>query len=398
MAGGETARSSGRRPRPALSSPDQGTGQTAILWITRKYPPSIGGMQQLSYRLTTEIARHRPVRVIAWGGSQVFLPIFLVMALARAIRTLLSTRIRVVHLGDPVLAPLGWILRWLFSVRIVTTVHGLDVVYRNPLYQLMIRAFLRQCDGVVAISQATRTACLQRGVPAERCRVIPLGVDPDVPYVMTREGARRWLADRFGTRLAGTQILLTVGRLIPRKGVVNFITTVLPLIVAARPDTRYLVVGDGPDRLRIAKAIECAGLRAHVSMLGQVGSQALWAAYQACDLFVMPNVAVDGDIEGFGLVVLEAGIAERYVVASDIEGIRDAVRSGDNGVLVAPGDPLAQAQAIIDLLRRDREREILGKRARRYVVANLTWSRVGERYLTFFDEICHLERTSVPRQ
>ena len=376
-----------------------------ILFITRKHPPSVGGMQQLSYSLTTEVARRRKAEIISWGGSQRLLPAFLAWAFVRALFVMLHGQVEVIHVGDPVLAPLGLVLKWMFRRPVVVTVHGLDVTYPNRLYQLLIPWFLTRVDAVIAISRQASAECLARGVPAGKCRIVLVGIDPDVPIALSTDTARNILERHLGVSLGKSQLILTTGRLVPRKGVARFVDRTLPVILANRPDVRYVIVGDGPERGRIRQTIERRGVRDKVALLGQTDRTVLWAAYQACDLFVMPNVPVAGDVEGFGIVALEACIAQRCVVASDLEGIRDAIVDGRTGVLVAPDDPSAQAKVIIDLLAQDEKRNAIGQQARDYVRETFGWSRIAEQYLAVFDEVrdrgersrptsTHLERSN----
>lgn len=356
-----------------------------ILFITRKYPPSIGGMQQLSYHLTTEVARRRPSRILYWSGSSKLLPVFILVALARAVLLAAKGQVDVVHLGDPVLAPVGFVLQSVFRLPIVVTVHGLDVTYPHALYQLIVPRLLRRFDAVVAISRLAFRECVARGVAPERCYVVPPGVSSDLPVKLSREAARIQIEQRFGVRLGESGILLTTGRLISRKGVAWFVEFVLPIVVEHFPAVRYLVVGDGPERDRIRAATERAGMQGNVVLLGRLDREELWWCYRACDLFVMPNIPVAGDVEGFGLVVLEAGVAERAVVASNLEGIRDAISNGENGILVQTSDVSDWATKIITLLQNDDARDELGRRARVYAHQHFSWSSMADRYLDVFD-------------
>ena len=93
----------------------------------------------------------------------------------------------------------------------------------------------------------------------------------------------------------------------------------------------------------------------------------------------MPNVQVEGDMEGFGVVMLEAGLCELPVVAAALEGIQDVVTDGANGFLVPPEDPTAFAEQIRVLIR-DRElRDLLGERSREHVMGAFSWPAVARR-------------------
>jgi phosphatidylinositol alpha-1,6-mannosyltransferase len=297
-----------------------------ILFITRKYPPSVGGMQRLSYRLTTEISKLTATRVIGWGGSQRWLPLFVPWALVRALAVLAGGQVTLIHLSDPVLSPLGVLLRWLTRVPVVVNAHGLDVTYPFLPYQAIVPWCLRRLDRVICISQYTREECIRRGVATERCDVIPLGIDvEDYQISLSQEERRTWLAAWGLSPSDDRHILLTVGRLVRRKGLVPFVSQVLPLLRKRRQDWVYLIIGEGPEHERLQDTVRTQGLSEQVRILGFMGDQDVQAAYALADLFVMPNVPTPGDPEGFGMVTLEARAAGTPVVAADLEGIRDAM-------------------------------------------------------------------------
>jgi phosphatidylinositol alpha-1,6-mannosyltransferase len=358
-----------------------------ILFITRKYPPAVGGMERASYRLTTGLALRRDARIIAWGGTQKYLPLFAIGAFIRALALGRTGRVELIHLGDPVLGVVGYLLGRILRCPVVVTVHGLDVIYPNRLYQLMIARLLPTFDAVIAISQAARAESLRRGALPSRCFVVTYGVDPPALDLPERSEARDRLAQTCGLDFANQTVLLTTGRLVKRKGVAWFVGEVLPAIVRRYPNTTYLVVGAGPEEARIRAAIEEKGMIDLVRLLGEVTDATLWDAYRASDLFVMPNIVVNGDLEGFGLVALEAGIAERCVVAPDLEGIRDAIENGENGVLVRPADPLDLADTILRLLGAEQERTALGQRAQAVAAERFSWPAVVDRYLEVFDRV-----------
>src|SRR5439155_10070438 len=143
--------------RPARRPSDRAS---MILFITRKHPPSIGGMQKLSQSLTIEVGKLAPTTTISWGHSTVFLPFFLFYALAWAMITLSTNRrIQVIHLSDALLAPLGMFLKAVFRVPVVVTVHGLDITFDNAVYQWLIPRCLRRMDRLVCVSTNTRDQC-----------------------------------------------------------------------------------------------------------------------------------------------------------------------------------------------------------------------------------------------
>jgi phosphatidyl-myo-inositol dimannoside synthase len=356
-----------------------------ILFISRKHPPSIGGMQLLSYQLVQRARRHADVQQITWGGSQAFLPLFVCFALVNGIR-LARRGVDLVHIGDPVLSPLGWLLSQLCRVPVVVTAHGLDVTYPSRLYQKVVPGFfLPRLERIVCISESTRQACLDRGIPARKLVVIRPGVEvPDV--LPPKDAARAWLSQRVGADLASVKVLLTVGRLVPRKGVVWFAEHVAPRL-AGRGDIVYIVVGDGPDMGQLRRVVAQEHLDRVVYPLGRVDAESLQQVYAAADLFLMPNLECAGDMEGFGLVALEAAAYGVPVWASDLQGIRDAVLPGRIGRLIPPADVDLWRAEIEDALSRPVTLRELGAQARAEAQRHFTWDHMVQDYISLFRAI-----------
>jgi phosphatidylinositol alpha-1,6-mannosyltransferase len=125
-----------------------------------------------------------------------------------------------------------------------------------------------------------------------------------------------------------------------------------------------------------------------VRLLGKLPGEMLAAAYRAADIFVMPNVAVRGDMEGFGLVALEAAASGLPVVASDLEGITAAVHHERNGLLVPPGSADAYTSTLTGLLSLPKEqRRHLGESFSEYTLQTYGWDRAAERYLDVMRDV-----------
>ncbi|MBU1177655.1 glycosyltransferase family 4 protein [Patescibacteria group bacterium] len=347
-----------------------------VLFITRKYPPQIGGMEKYSY----ELIRHFPTEkeVIALRKSQLHLIWFLPYALVMGL--FLARQVDLVHLGDGLLAPLGWIIKKISGKPAVVTVHGLDVIYDKWLYQSVCASALKNLDKVIAVSESTKQECLQRGVSADKCVVVPNGVvvkETDASY------SRSDLTKLLGANIGNKKVLLTVGRLVPRKGVVWFIENVLSQL----ENVVYVVVGRGSEEKKIRRIVENKKLEDKVFLLTGIVDDQLEILYHTADLFIMPNVKVKGDREGFGLVALEAAARGLVVVAAALEGIQEAIANNQNGILIEAENGEEFAETSQNLLADDRRRQELSRRAREYTLTNFSWDKIAERY---FDEISKL--------
>ena len=149
---------------------------------------------------------------------------------------------------------MGWMLKLLFHVPVVVTAHGSDITFPLGIYQWLIPRCLRTFDRVVCISHFTCCACVELGIPAQKCILISPGVT--VPAVLPgRDAARQQLEHALGCNLHDEIVLLTVGRLVPRKGVAWFLETVFPRLVAHHLPVRYVVVDIGSDLERVRSLI-----------------------------------------------------------------------------------------------------------------------------------------------
>ncbi len=353
-----------------------------ILFITRKYPPSVGGMERLSYHFVEKIRKYAEIYVIAWRGSQIGLLWFLMYALVRGLY--LARKVDVLHAGDPLVGPVVWFLGRLYRIPIVVNVHGLDLVFNFPAYRLLISWLLPRFHRVVCISHAVYSKALEIGLEPEQCRVIHPGID--VPQkILERDLARRyieiWLKNPIGDR----QIWLTVGRLVPRKGVAWFCEHVLPRL----QDTDgfiYLIVGTGPDVQRIQKIIRRFNLMNRVYLLGFVDDKYLSWFYSGADAFIMPNIAQKYDMEGFGMVALEAAAYGLPVIAARVDGIQDAVIEGESGYLLVPGDAEVWVNFLRNCLAYPSLLEDLRSRAQSVVCSRFEWNKIIDSYLNMYCE------------
>lgn len=241
-----------------------------------------------------------------------------------------------IHLCDASLLPLGILLRRIAGGRLTVTACGLDVVHQARWYVWLMGRVIRSADAYVAISSATADALISRGVPSDAIVVIPCGVSVPSSAILSK-------AD-------GPPMLITVGRLIPRKGVAWFVLHALPLIRRRVPDVRYLVVGAGPDERRIRDAAHRACMENVVELKTRCDDKERDALLAGADVFVAPNIPVSGDMEGFGIACVEAAVRGTPVAAARLEGLADAVAGGETGLFFPPQDASSCADAVAALL------------------------------------------------
>jgi len=268
--------------------------------------------------------------------------------------------IRMVHCGR--VLPEGWLAMWC-GAPFACFVHGEELNSAGSSRQLtwMARRTMRRARFLIANSRHTRAVLTDRWqLPAARIRLLYPGVDAQrfVP-------AARDLAARAGLGWGERPVLLTVARLQKRKGHDHMLAAIARLRTAF-PNLLYAVAGDGEEARHLAAAADRLGVRAHVCFHGALQEAALLQAYQQCDLFVLPVRTVNGDFEGFGMVLLEAQACGRAVIAGDCGGTREALQPEQTGLLVDCTDVDALARSCAALLRDHGRAAAMGHAGRRW--------------------------------
>lgn len=162
-------------------------------------------------------------------------------------------------------------------------------------------------------------------------------------------------------------ILLTVGRLVKRKGFDKVIEA-MPKILKEIPNLVYVIVGSGSE-------ISSLGLEKNVIIITNADDEEKNCWYNLCDIFIMPARTIGDDFEGFGIVYLEANLAGKPVIAGDSGGVRDAVQDGLNGLLVNPENINEIADAVIKLAKDENLRKKLGEQGRERAVNEFNWEK-----------------------
>lgn len=252
----------------------------------------------------------------------------------------------VIHCSQPLPMGLATLsLKTLAGGPYLTYVHGNDVIYpqlsslsRQALYRVLVGA-----SRVITNSVFTREYVLRLGVAADQVAVIHPPVEMARLAVYEQPSA--------AAKLASQRIILSVGRLVTYKGY-DVVIQALPQVLARVPEAHYVIVGEGPDQRRLEVMADGLGVRHRVTFAGRVSDRELAGWYHICEVFVMlsrPELTI-GNVEGFGIVYLEANACGKPVVAGRSGGISDAVMDGVTGRLVDPLDVDQAAEVIIELL------------------------------------------------
>ncbi len=366
-----------------------------ILYISHLHPPknaplkSIGGMQRVSMQLVDELKKKPDVHIktiiqhAPWKGIEARTAVFLFKLIRKLPKIVDDYQPDVILFSSMVTATLAKFTRSKINVPMVTINHGQDVKMPIGIYQNFVPKVFEALDGVISVSRATREECIKRGMHPKKGIALPNGFDmAHIEETPEKESARKEIEEAFGFSLAGKKLLLTVGRQVKRKGHEWFITEVFPKI---KSDVVYLAVGDGPEHDRLLQVRDGLTFKDALHFVGKQPDDLLRKSYAAADVFVMPNIPVEGDMEGFGIVMLEANLASTPAVAANLEGIKDVISDGENGFKVQVRDADTFAAKIDEVLTTDYS--TLSESSRNYVEQNFAWERVADRYISYLGEV-----------
>lgn len=367
-----------------------------ILFITRTYPPVLGGLEMLSYNLTTTISKYTRALIIKNPYGKYALIFFIPWAFIKAILILLFKDVKVIHLSDGVLAPVGYALRLLFPrVKLAITIHGLDLTYVEnlPIYYYTNIIFIRKIDAVIAVSEETKKKCIEYGVKEDKIKVILNGTHADLFFdekIRTDNRSNKLWEQILPAEIVKNDsfshkfVILYLGRLAVHKGVPWFVKNVMPFLP---PKAILLIAGMGSDFEKIKNTIAQNKLGKQVYLLGAVSDEVKNFLLNASDILVMPNIVVPGNREGFGITAIESGSCELVPVVSGIQGLKDAIKDRESGLHLPTQAKQKWVETIKFLMDNPEERIKLGKKARKYVKENFDWSVIGRKYLEEFRKL-----------
>ena len=388
------------------------------LLATEVFPPQTGGSGRWFWEMYRRLPQHQtiiaagqyegsaefdqthsmrvfrlPLKMSAWGlrsraGLAAYIRLF--FQLRRLMR---QQQVKQLHAGR--LLPEGWLawmLRQACGLPYLVYVHGEEVQYAATSRELswMARQVIAGADVLIANSRNT-AAILQDtwDISEQKVRILHPGVDTQCYRPAERDPLIRQQLG-WGDR----PVVLTVGRLQKRKGHDTMIRA-LRHIRQAVPDVLYVVAGDGEERAHLEQLVCAEQAGNHVQFLGALDEERLLKCYQQCDLFVLANRQISADIEGFGMVLLEAQACGKPVVAGASGGTVETMRPGHTGFCI-PCDQHHELTAVLSKLLLDpQQRTTMGAAARQWVSSSFDWDSLVCEARTAFDDVCGGTKTRV---
>jgi phosphatidylinositol alpha-1,6-mannosyltransferase len=371
------------------------------LIVTNDFPPRQGGIQSFVYELARRLDPDRlTVYAPKWDGDAAFdaaqafevvrHPTSLMIGgpdvRRRAAQLARSRKTEVVVFGAS--APLGLITPVLRSAgvkRAIAITHGHEAGWAAlPGARQVLRQIGQRTDVMTYLGEYFRVRLASALTPQAAARMARLHPGVDASVFRAHADARRLVRDRYG--LAGRPVVVCVSRLVARKGQ-DTLLRAWPAVRAAVPDAVLLIVGGGPYAPALRGLAEENGLKSSVIFTGPVPQAELPAHYAAGDVFSMPCRTRRGglDVEGLGIVYLEASATGLPVVGGDSGGAPDAILEGETGYVVGGRDVAALADRLITLLADPASAKAMGEKGRAWVERDWNWDVAASRLRALLD-------------
>ena len=369
-----------------------------LLLLSVEFPPGPGGLGSLAYQVASQLARLGWQIVVA--TKQSFASRQEIESFNRSLsfelhrftftgpailegadRLLKAAKLIRRERPDAILA-IGRQAVWvgaaagaLTGIPVIAAGAGTEFTWANPLERALSKWSFGRAGKVICISRYTKGLALAFGIAESRIAVILPAADAH-RFDSGLETAK--LRENLG--LKNSKVILTVGQVSERKAQ-DVLIQALPQIKEVVPESVYLIVGLPSKRERMERLADALGVSECIKFTGVVSREELPLYYNLADVFVLVSRSVaGGEVEGFGISVLEAALCGKPAVVSGETGLEEAVIPGETGLVVPQSDPEATARAVVQLLLDDELRANLGIQAREHALQSATWELRGLEY------------------
>jgi phosphatidylinositol alpha-1,6-mannosyltransferase len=341
------------------------------LLVTIEYPPQVGGVANYYFNL----AKNLPVDKLEVFTNQndellakrSFLPW---LKAFKAIKKRIKEKgIEVILVGQ--ILPLGtivWLLSKYLKIPYIVFTHAMDITYpqKYPRKKILMQKILNSAEKIITVSRYTKYE-IYKLLDNRSQRKIEI-ITP-APNITPNQFSI--FNSQFSNK--DEKIILSVGRLVARKGYDTVIKS-LSLVLNKIPNIKYIIIGNGSYKETLQKLAQKLELQDRIEFKENLSDEQVAQYYNACDVFIMPSRETsDRDVEGFGLVYLEANSFGKPVIAGKSGGVEDAVIDGQTGFLVEPEDVNMVAESLIKILSNKDLAEKLGQQGRLRVEREFSW-------------------------
>ncbi len=262
-----------------------------------------------------------------------------------------------------------------FDIPYILITHGMELTEEKSVSWNKKRQH-DLCDAklLIANSLATKNLLINSGLKEEQIFLLPPGIKPEKLEKLPPEIFNTILS-RIG--LSQKRYILTLCRLVKRKGV-DLAIQAFAEIADDFPNLCFVIAGNGPEFSNLQSLTNTLGLDKRILFLGETDDLTKRALFQGCEFFVMPNRPLSGDMEGFGIVFLEAAMFGKAVIGGNNGGVPDAVLNGETGLLVDTSDSHKLIkEAMSNFLQHPETAYEMGKRGRERALRDFSWESLG---------------------
>lgn len=367
-----------------------------ILFVSHSYPPILGGVENQNYNLAQNLKKIADIKIIANGHGKVWLPFFVPLTFLKALFLMKSYDVCLV--GSGVLAPLAFSLKLFHpKKKFFSIIHALDVTFSFKkgflpfIYKIINIPSIKKMDKLFVVGNFGINALEKVGTPKDKYVFIPNGVPLEN---IKKNYTHKDLEKLLGESLENKKIILRLGRFVPHKGTDWFIENIMTqldqsiILVAVGGRVAKNTAGDPDIFPKCEKIIKDKHLENRVKLIPDIPQKDLEILLNTVDLVVAPNIDIPGSSEGFGINAIEAAGCERVVIASNFQGLADAVKDGQNGFLVEPGNVEQWTKKVEAILNSGEDfRRDFGIKAGAFVKENFAWEKIAKRYLEEIEKV-----------
>ncbi len=329
------------------------------LLIALEFPPSIGGVETYYGK----VAKYWPEKLLVLTNEKKallspFLPIFAWLRGLKSVKALIEReKPERVLVGE--ILPLGtiaYILSFLKVFKYGVFLHGLDFsLATRHIHKRWLSGLILKRATLVICANGITEAAVKKIFPAVKTAVVNPGVETNIPEVSASQQTQL----RAEYKLENAYVLLTVGRLVERKGM-DMVIQSLPTLIKKIPNCYYVMIGDGPYKEKLLALAKNIGVEQRVMIFSGLDDETKNDWLATSDIFIMPARMIDDDYEGFGIVYLEAGLFKKAVIAGEGGGVREAVEDNKTGLVINGRDQEEIAEAVLRLYHNETLRTNLG--------------------------------------
>ena len=279
--------------------------------------------------------------------------------------------------------PLCFIISRIFNKKLITIAHGLEFLVKNPLS--FKTYYFRNTEKIILTTHQSKELIKKiHHLDEDKLEVIYVGIDSNTLEIKETKSELRKDFDIPDDNF----VILSVGRQVSRKNFQLVLKAVFE-IKKSNPSLKikYYLIGEGEETINLKTLVKKLKLQNEVKFLGVCDIETRNKFYKLSDLFVMPSLTKKNDIEGFGIVFLEANYYRVPVIGTATGGIIEAIVDGESGFLIKPNDLNDLIDKIILLSKDEQRRKKLGENGYQRVIREFQWENIIDDYIKLFKEL-----------